>query len=123
MPTGAKGARHEVEQGSTLEGATYEDKVSTAMYESAAGLGDDFVATGTKPGARTTSKKGDGVLDVAGSEAAVVLEMIPDNVAGVSGRGRVNARRAGFAWSGPERVTAERIIHSSARPAAYPDGV
>ena len=71
----AKDARHTVEQGTTLKGATYEEKVNAAMRDIADGLGDDYEATGSQPGKKGSSKKGDGVLRVQGGEAAVVVEM------------------------------------------------
>jgi hypothetical protein len=71
----AKDARHAVEQGTTLKGATYEERVNAAMRDIADGLGDDYEATGSQPGKKGSSKKGDGVLRVQGGDAAVVVEM------------------------------------------------
>ncbi len=59
----------------TAKGATYEDQIHDLMAAIAAGLGDEYVETGTVSGLRTRSKKGDGVLTVADSDARVVLEM------------------------------------------------
>jgi hypothetical protein len=71
----AKDARHAVEQGTPLMGATYEQKVNAAMRDIADGLADDYEETVSQRGKKGLSKKGDGVLRVQGTEAAVVVEM------------------------------------------------
>ena len=55
----------------TLKGAAYEAKINTVMHEIALGMGDEYQETGTQPGRKGASKKGDGVLRVAESTAAV----------------------------------------------------
>lgn len=58
----------------TVKGFDYEDQVVSAFTEIAAGLGDDFVATGDKAGRLPRNKKGDGVLTVGDSAARIVIE-------------------------------------------------
>ena len=61
---------------SPQKGASYEARVNAVMAELAAGLGDEYVETGTRGGALSQqNKKGDGVLVVGGGPARVVLEM------------------------------------------------
>lgn len=67
------------------KGATYEDQVHSLMAEIAAGLGDEYVQTGSVVGLRTRSKKGDGVLSVSRGDARVVLEMTDSVRGGWSG--------------------------------------
>jgi len=71
----SKDARRAVELVTTLKGATYEERVNAAMHTIAVGLGDDYEATGNQPGPKGSSKKGDGVLRVQDSDAAVVVEV------------------------------------------------
>ncbi len=60
---------------SPLKGASYEDAVHEIVTGLAVGLGDEYAQTGRLVGAVARSKKGDGVLTVAGGPARVVLEM------------------------------------------------
>lgn len=59
----------------TLKGGTFEQRIHELMDGIAAGLGDEYAATGTRPGAVSRSKKGDGVLSVDGGAVNVVIEM------------------------------------------------
>lgn len=58
-----------------IKGRSYEDELHEVMRDIAAGLGDEYEETGTKTGLVPRSKKGDGLLTVAGQEARVVIEM------------------------------------------------
>jgi hypothetical protein len=58
-----------------IKGGSYEDQVHALMHDIAAGLGDEYAATGTTVGQLARCKKGDGVLSVTGGSTKVVLEM------------------------------------------------
>lgn len=58
-----------------LKGGGFEAEVDSVLEQIAAGLGDEYASTGSFGGALGRSKKGDGVLTVAGADARVVLEM------------------------------------------------
>lgn len=58
-----------------IKGGTYEDSVNDLMSQIAAGLGDEYTATGNTAGHIARCKKGDGVLTLNGGSARVVLEM------------------------------------------------
>ncbi|WP_347353983.1 Fis family transcriptional regulator [Intrasporangium sp.] len=58
-----------------LKGGGFEAAVGAVMERIAAGLGDEYVATGGFAGTIRSCKKGDGVLTVGGGPARVVIEM------------------------------------------------
>jgi len=58
-----------------IKGGSFEDQIHALMNDIAAGLGDEYEDTTTKTGLVPRSKKGDGLLVVAGQGARVVLEM------------------------------------------------
>ncbi len=58
-----------------LKGGTYETAVSRVIDAIAAGLGDEYVETGTSVGLIPNCRKGDGLLTIAGGAARVVVEM------------------------------------------------
>lgn len=58
-----------------IKGVSFEEQVHALMNDIAAGLGDEYEDTTTKTGLVPRSKKGDGVLTVAGAGARVVIEM------------------------------------------------
>lgn len=68
-------ARTATVQASPLKGEPYEQAVHRVMAGIAAGLGDEYVETGTTAGRVPRSKKGDGVLSVEGGDVRVALEM------------------------------------------------
>lgn len=70
-----KEAHAKVVAGTALKGGTYEEQVHSILAEIAAGLGDEYLETGTITGLRSRSKKGDGVLGVNGGDVRVVVEM------------------------------------------------
>ncbi|UXN21169.1 Fis family transcriptional regulator [Curtobacterium flaccumfaciens] len=58
-----------------IKGISFEDQVHALMSDIAVGLGDEYEDTTTKTGLVPRSKKGDGVLTVAGASARVVIEV------------------------------------------------
>lgn len=58
-----------------LKGTSFESDIHTLMRVLAAGAGDDYADTGHTVGRLPRSKKGDGVLTVAGGTARVVVEV------------------------------------------------
>lgn len=58
-----------------IKGGSYEDQVNGLMDGIAAGLGEEYVNTANSVGHLPRSRKGDGVLTIAGGTARVVLEM------------------------------------------------
>lgn len=58
-----------------IKGGSFEDQIHALMNDIAAGLGDEYEDTTTKTGLVPRSKKGDGLLTVAGQGARVVVEM------------------------------------------------
>lgn len=58
-----------------IKGGSFEDQIHVLMNDIAAGLGDEYEDTTTKTGLVPRSKKGDGLLTVAGRGARVVVEM------------------------------------------------
>lgn len=58
-----------------IKGGSFEDRIHALMNDIAAGLGDEYEDTTTKTGLLPRSKKGDGLLTVAGRSARVVVEM------------------------------------------------
>ena len=75
VTTAAKKAAADLAKVTPLKGDSYAAGIHTVMEEIAAGLGDEYVDSGTAVGALSRSKKGDGVLTVCGGQARVVLEM------------------------------------------------
>ena len=67
-----------------IKGGTYEDSVNDLMCQIAAGLGDEYTATGNTAGHIARCKKGDGVLTLNGGSARVVLEMTDSSRTGWS---------------------------------------
>lgn len=59
----------------TLKGTTFESAIHRLVDQIAVGLGDAYTDTGATIGKGSTSKKGDGVLTVEGSDIRIVLEM------------------------------------------------
>lgn len=68
-------ARTSLAQVTPIKGGSYEDTIHDLMRGVAAGLGDEYVDTTNTVGRLPRSKKGDGVLSVAGTSTRVVLEM------------------------------------------------
>lgn len=60
---------------SPKKGDLYADDLHTLLTELATGLGDEYTDTSSRTGAVARSKKGDGLLVVAGCAARVVVEM------------------------------------------------
>lgn len=58
-----------------IKGKTFEQSVNFELEQIAAGLGDEYAATGNTVGSISRCFKGDGVLTVNGGTARVVLEM------------------------------------------------
>ncbi|WP_280447679.1 Fis family transcriptional regulator [Nocardia cyriacigeorgica] len=58
-----------------LKGNTYADPLHALLTEMAAGLGDEYVDSSGVTGLIANSRKGDGVLRIAGGSANVVVEM------------------------------------------------
>ncbi|GAB3813290.1 hypothetical protein GCM10028820_07780 [Tessaracoccus terricola] len=58
-----------------IKGASFEGRLHSIMSSIAAGLGDEYTDTTTTTGLVPRSKKGDGLLRVAGQDARVVIEM------------------------------------------------
>lgn len=58
-----------------IKGGTYEQSVNFELQRIAAGLGDEYTATGKTVGSISRCFKGDGVLTLNGGAARVVLEM------------------------------------------------
>ena len=58
-----------------IKGGTFEGRLHVFMNDIAAGLGDEYTDTTTTTGLVPRSKKGDGLLTVAGHDARVVVEM------------------------------------------------
>lgn len=58
-----------------IKGVSFEDQIHDLLDGIAAGLGEEYVDTASTVGHLERSKKGDGVLTVAGGSARVVLEM------------------------------------------------
>src|SRR3954463_15691846 len=52
------------------------------MHGIAAGLGDEYTETGATVGQLSRAKKGDGLLDLSGGSARLVLEMTDSNRTG-----------------------------------------
>jgi hypothetical protein len=59
---------------SPKKGDLYADDLPTLLTELATGLGDEYIDTSSRTGAVARSKKGDGLLVVAGRAARVVVE-------------------------------------------------
>ena len=68
-------ARSTLAKVTPIKGGSFEDQIHALMNDIAAGLGDAYEDTTTKTGLVPRSKKGDGLLVVAGQGARVVLEM------------------------------------------------
>ena len=68
-------ARGQVASVTPLKGATFEDGAGSALEQIASSLGEEFVVTGSATGSLPTSKKGDGVVVLAGGVARIVVEM------------------------------------------------
>jgi hypothetical protein len=68
-------ARGQVASLTPLKGATFEDGAGSAVEQIASSLGEEFVVTGSAAGSLPTSKKGDGVVVLAGGVARIVVEM------------------------------------------------
>jgi vacuolar-type H+-ATPase subunit E/Vma4 len=77
-------ARTTIAKVSPIKGDTYENAVNTVLFDIAAGLGDEYSDTRTIVGALTRSKKGDGLLNIDGGTARVVIEMTDSARAGWS---------------------------------------
>jgi hypothetical protein len=58
-----------------IKGGSFEDQVHELMHTIAAGLGDEYAATGAIVGRLSRCKKGDGLLTAGDGSARVVLEM------------------------------------------------
>lgn len=58
-----------------IKGGSFEDQIHVLMNEIGVGLGDEYQDTTMKTGLVPRSKKGDGLLTVAGQGARVVVEM------------------------------------------------
>lgn len=58
-----------------IKGESFESSLHGLLHDIAAGLGDEYADTTQIAGAITRSKKGDGLITVAGQSARVVLEM------------------------------------------------
>lgn len=70
-----KSARDKVVAATALKGATYEERMHALLAALAAGLGDEYLETGTVTGLRQRNKKGDGVLAIEGGDVRVVVEL------------------------------------------------
>jgi hypothetical protein len=68
-------ARASLAKVTPIKGGSFEDTIHDLMRGVAAGLGDEYVDTTNTVGRVPRSKKGDGVLIVAGGSTRVVLEM------------------------------------------------
>lgn len=75
VTSAAKTAAASLARVTPLKGETYAGGIHLVMEQIAAGLGDEYLDTGTVTGAIARSKKGDGVLTLCGGQARVVLEM------------------------------------------------
>ena len=105
---------------STQKGAGYEQQVHELMRMVAAGLGDEYVETGTVTGLRTRSKKGDGLLSVAGGDVRVVLEMTDSSRSGWSSYLQAaEENRAALASLGlvrsPDQLSGHSVVTLGAR--------
>jgi hypothetical protein len=70
-----QGAKAALTKVTPIKGGSFEDELHEVMRDIAAGLGDEYAETGTTTGLVPRSKKGDGLLTVAGQDARVVIEM------------------------------------------------
>ena len=68
-------ARFRVSKLTPIKGGTFEQQVQALMGDIAAGLGDEYEDTTTRTGLVPRCKKGDGVLDISGQDARVVVEV------------------------------------------------
>lgn len=68
-------AKASLAQVTPIKGASFEDQIHALMIDIAAGLGDAYEDTTRTTGMVSRSKKGDGVLSVAGASTRVVIEM------------------------------------------------
>lgn len=68
-------AKASLAQVTPIKGVSFEDQIHALMNDIAAGLGDEYEDTTRTTGLVSRSKKGDGVLSVAGASARVVVEM------------------------------------------------
>lgn len=68
-------AKASLAQVTPIKGASFEDQIHALMNDIAAGLGDEYEDTTRRTGLVSRSKKGDGVLSIAGASARVVIEM------------------------------------------------
>ncbi|MCP2289355.1 Fis family transcriptional regulator [Nocardia amikacinitolerans] len=70
-----RAAEQRVASVTPMKGDTYADPLHALLSELATGLGDEYIDTSRTTGKISKSRKGDGVLIVAGGAARVVLEM------------------------------------------------
>ncbi|ONM47358.1 Fis family transcriptional regulator [Nocardia donostiensis] len=70
-----RAAKQSVATVTPLKGNTYADPLHALLTELATGLGDEYIDTSGVTGQVANSRKGDGVLRIAGGSANVVVEM------------------------------------------------
>jgi hypothetical protein len=68
-------ARASLAKVTPIKGGSFEGQIHDLMGHIAAGLGEEYIDTTSTVGAVPRSKKGDGVLSIAGGTSRVVLEM------------------------------------------------
>lgn len=68
-------AKSSIAKVTPIKGSSFEDQIHAVMNDIAAGLGDEYADTTTKTGMVPRSKKGDGLLSIAGQASRVVVEV------------------------------------------------
>lgn len=72
--TAARAATASLRSRTTVKGGDYEDEIGIVLRDIAAGLGDEYVDTRSTTGLISRNKKGDGLFEVSGFDARIVIE-------------------------------------------------
>lgn len=72
--TAVRTATDSLRRRTPVKGGDYEDEIGVVLRDIAAGLGDEYVDTRSTTGVISRNKKGDGLLQLSGLDARIVIE-------------------------------------------------